>query len=178
MMTKNAALLWTLLPAALGTACANEASSSQKASAFSERSTISECRSEPIGASRSQGLRDETISSALEGDEEASWSLVSAMLAAGQRNQSDHVVGCLTLFWAEVAAQNGSLSAAYEIAIYEGPDPYVCHRSKYWARKALERVDEFRTFVVDDAPEAAVKEMIDIRREQLVTALAKVCAAT
>ncbi|MEJ1095429.1 MULTISPECIES: hypothetical protein [unclassified Pseudoxanthomonas] len=176
-MEKILLLALVLLLAMLGTACAKDTSVGDNASIPDSRTVVSQCRKQPIETSRARGVSAEAIARALEGNEEDAWDILSSMLAAGEKDQNDYVAGCLTLFWAEVAAQNGSLPAAYEIAIYQGRDSYLCHRSKFWAQAALSRIDEFKKLVVSGAAKEDIDAMVAIRRQQLVSSLSKACPA-
>jgi hypothetical protein len=113
---------------------------------------------------------------AISGDVSASWEIVAQLLSLGGDGARDPLHACQIQFWADVSAQNGSLSAAYELALMpEAENAYRCRRSKYWARVVLSRLDEFEQEALRDADSELVQRSLNGRREQMKQSLAKRC---
>lgn len=134
------------------------------------------CLGSPIEASARAGVAPEAIQAALEGDQRVAWTTFSRFLAEEPVQPVENENACLTLFWGDIAAQNGSIHAAYEMALYGGPTPLLCHRSKFWAKQALARLDEFRGLMRADVAPADVEAELELRQQQLAAAQSKTCA--
>ena len=136
------------------------------------------CLANPIEASvRAGGARGD-IEAALEGDERAAWTTFSRFLAIPSLAPAEDETTCLTLFWGDIAAQNGSIQAAYEMATFGKSTPQLCHRSRFWAKQALARIDEFKGLMRADVAPADAEAEVELRRQQLNAALAKTCERT
>lgn len=95
---------------------------------------------------------------AIEGDLESAQAIVSQLRAKSERSTADSVEGCRFKVWKEVAAANGDIQSAYELAF--GSDKaewYSCGRAKYWAAFYIRRMGDGRISIKDRSQSTEMK---------------------
>jgi hypothetical protein len=123
-----------------------------------------------------EGLGAQSAGVAIEGGREQARMIVTKLLQQGGDGARNDRSACQLLFWTELAAQNGDLNSAYELATIDGvTDPVRCRRAKHWAKIVLERIDEFRSDVQPDADLELLERSISGRRKQMDLALQRSC---
>lgn len=92
------------------------------------------CRPDDKRNYRIAGAVAKYADSAVSGNLESARMIVSSLRNSAEHSGFDSFEGCRFRLWQEIAAGNGDVQSAYEIAFGAGNnDWYQCGRSKYWA---------------------------------------------
>jgi hypothetical protein len=114
---------------------------------------------------------------AIEGSINDSRAIVSVLLNRWGDGAPDNLSACQLIFWTDLSAQNGDLNSAYEVASidYAG-DGYMCRRSKYWAKRVIARMNEFRLDALPGSDADMLRRSIDGRSKQMKLAVQRKCS--